>query len=128
MRNQTPIVIAAVVMLFAPWAGGLAVAPQNPCAESLSQEIPQRAANAPGGRAFAQQISSVSDDERESLIREQLTQCPGGSALGPSAAARRAANAFDRLFAASQRTGRRAAYGARCVAWGADRRRQKKTW
>ena len=73
MRNQTPIVTAAVVMLFAPWAGGLAVAPQNPCAESLSQEIPQRAANAPGGRAFAQQISSVSDDERESLIREQLT-------------------------------------------------------
>ena len=73
MRNPTPIVIAAAVMLFAPWAGALAVAPQNPCAESLSQEIPQRAANAPGGRAFAQQISSVSDDERESLIRDQLT-------------------------------------------------------
>jgi hypothetical protein len=73
MRTQTPIVIAAVVMLFAPWAGALAVAPQNPCAESLSQEIPQRATNAPGGRAFAQQISSVSDDERESLIRDQLT-------------------------------------------------------
>jgi hypothetical protein len=73
MRNRTPIVIAAAATLFAPWAGGLAAAPRNPCAESLTQDIPQRAANAPGGRAFAQQISSVSDDERESLIREQLT-------------------------------------------------------
>src|ERR1019366_5982102 len=73
MRNRTPIVVAAAATLFAPWAGGLAAAPRNPCAESLTQDIPQRAANAPGGRAFAQQISSVSDDERESLIREQLT-------------------------------------------------------
>src|SRR5450759_2390400 len=73
MRNRTPILIAAATMLFALWAGGLAAAPRNPCAESLTQDIPQRATNAPGGRAFAQQISSVSDDERESLIREQLT-------------------------------------------------------
>jgi hypothetical protein len=73
MRIKTPTVIAAATMLFALWAGGLAAAPRNPCAESLTQDIPQRATNAPGGRAFAQQISSVSDDERESLIREQLT-------------------------------------------------------
>ncbi len=72
MRNQTPLVIAAVAMVFALWAGGLSAAPQEPCAESLTRDIPQRAANAPGGRAFAQQISSVSDDEREALIREQL--------------------------------------------------------
>src|ERR1022692_4636670 len=72
MRNQTPTLIAAATMVFALWAGGLAAAPRDPCAESLTRDIPQRAANAPGGREFAQQISSVSDDERESLIRAQL--------------------------------------------------------
>ncbi len=72
MPNQTPIVIAAAAMICALWAGGLAAATRDPCSESLTREIPQRAANAPGGQAFAQQISSVSDDERESLIRGQL--------------------------------------------------------
>jgi len=72
MRNQSPTFIAAAAMVFALWAGGLSAAPRESCAESLTRDIPQRAANAPGGREFAQQISSVSDDERESLIREQL--------------------------------------------------------
>ncbi len=72
MRNQTATLIAAVALAFALWAGGLAAAPRNPCAESLARNIPQRAANAPGGREFAQQLGSVSDDERESLIQEQL--------------------------------------------------------
>ena len=72
MRNQTPTLTAAATMVFALWAGGLAAAPRDPCAESLTRDIPQRAANAPGGREFAQQISSVSDDERELLIRQQL--------------------------------------------------------
>jgi hypothetical protein len=73
MRIKTPTLIAATTTVFALWAGGLSAAPRNPCAQSLTQDIPQRAANAPGGQAFARQISSVSDDERESLIREQLT-------------------------------------------------------
>lgn len=74
MRNRKPALIAVTaILLLAPWAGGVAAAAQNPCADSLTQDIPRRAPDAPGGRAFAQQISSVSDDERESLIREQLT-------------------------------------------------------
>ncbi len=73
MPNQTPTFIAAAALVCALWAGELAAATRDPCSEGLTRDIPQRPADAPGGQAFAQQISSVSDDERESLIREQLT-------------------------------------------------------
>ena len=38
----------------------------------MTQRIPARAADAPGGRAFAEQIRGLSDDERESQIRREL--------------------------------------------------------
>lgn len=54
-------------------ACGLSSAASNgPCDESLTQGIPARAENARGGRAFAEQIRGLSDDERESQIRHEL--------------------------------------------------------
>jgi hypothetical protein len=38
----------------------------------LTQAIPARPADAPGGHAFAQAISTLTDDERESRIRREL--------------------------------------------------------
>ena len=52
--------------------GAFAAAMQNPCADSLTRGIPERASTAPGGRAFAEQIRAIPDDERESRIQEQL--------------------------------------------------------
>jgi hypothetical protein len=72
MPNQPHAIVAATAVVLALWSGALAAAPRDPCAESLTQDIPARAADAPGGRQFAQQIRSVTDDERESLIRQQL--------------------------------------------------------
>ena len=43
----------------------------NPCSESLTRDIPPRR-RMRRRAGFAQQISAVTDDERESLIREQL--------------------------------------------------------
>jgi hypothetical protein len=43
-----------------------------PCDDSLTQGIPARAANALGGRAFAEAIRGLSDDERESRIQHEL--------------------------------------------------------
>jgi hypothetical protein len=48
--------------------------PVPPCGESLTQQIPERSAAAPGGREFVQQIRGMSDDERESAILGQLLQ------------------------------------------------------
>lgn len=42
------------------------------CAPSLSQAIPPRAADAPGGRAFVLSLQGLSDDEREAAISAQL--------------------------------------------------------
>ncbi len=47
-------------------------AARGPCDDSLTRGIPARAANAPGGRAFAEQLRGLSDDERESTIRREL--------------------------------------------------------
>ncbi len=53
-------------------SGSASAASQNPCAGSLTQRIPARAVNAPGGRAFADQIRGITDDEREARIQQQL--------------------------------------------------------
>ncbi len=53
-------------------SGPVSAASQNPCGGALTQRIPPRAANAPGGRAFADQIRGITDDEREARIQQQL--------------------------------------------------------
>jgi len=61
-------------MAVAGWNAAFAASPQNPCGESVTQNIPARAADAPGGRAFAEQIRGISDDEREARIQRQLME------------------------------------------------------
>jgi hypothetical protein len=51
---------------------GANATPRGPCADALTQAIPERPAGAPGGRAFAQQLRGLSDDERESRIQQAL--------------------------------------------------------
>jgi len=72
MSNRTRSWIAAIALVVAGGNGALAAAAQDPCGDSVTQGIPARATNAPGGRAFAEAIRSVTDDQRESLIRQQL--------------------------------------------------------
>jgi hypothetical protein len=72
MSNRTRLWIAAIAIAVAGGNGALAAASRDPCGDSVTQGIPVRAANAPGGRAFAEEIRNVTDDERESLIRQQL--------------------------------------------------------
>lgn len=73
MSNRSLIRIAAtVIALTAGISGALAADPRNPCPDSLTRRIPVRAADAPGGRAFGEQIRAVTDEERESRIWQQL--------------------------------------------------------
>ncbi len=52
----------------------MASAPASPCNKVLTEQIPVRAATAPTGREFMQQVSGMSDDAREAAILEQLLQ------------------------------------------------------
>ena len=72
MTDRTYKWIAAIAVAAAGWNNARA-ASQGPCDDSLSQGIPARAPNASGGLAFAQEIRSLSDDERESRIQHELT-------------------------------------------------------
>jgi hypothetical protein len=45
---------------------------RGPCDDSLTREIPARAPSAPGGRAFAEEVRGLADDERESSIQHEL--------------------------------------------------------
>jgi hypothetical protein len=64
--------IAAIAVAAMGWNSACAAAPRDPCDDSLAQDIPVRAAGAPGGRAFAEGIRGLSDDERESHIQREL--------------------------------------------------------
>ncbi|MGA2708110.1 MAG: hypothetical protein ACLQJ0_22285 [Steroidobacteraceae bacterium] len=76
MLNRTKLWIAAIAVVIAVAIGGgntaLAAAPRGPCGDSLTQGIPARAEDAPGGQAFAEQIRGLSDEERETQIRREL--------------------------------------------------------
>ena len=72
MTNRTYKRIAAIAIAAAGWTTASA-ASRGPCDDSLSQGIPARELNAPGGRTFAEAIRSLSDDERESRIQHELT-------------------------------------------------------
>jgi hypothetical protein len=69
MRN--PLTVAAIVCI-AIWHGASAAAAPGPCDDSMTQGIPSRAADAPGGRAFAAEIRGLTDDARESRIGQEL--------------------------------------------------------
>jgi hypothetical protein len=73
MPERTDMWIAAIAVAVAGWNNASAAASQGPCDDSLTQGIASRAANAPGGRAFAEAIRGLSDDERESRIQHELT-------------------------------------------------------
>lgn len=70
--THRPTLIATIAMSVCTWSGASAAAPRGPCSDSLTQRIPARAVNAVGGRAFAEQIRGLGDDERESRIRGEL--------------------------------------------------------
>jgi hypothetical protein len=76
MSRRAPHWLAAIGLLVAAAGtcgkGALAAAAADPCADSLTRGIPERAPTAPGGRAFAEQIRAIPDDERESRIEQQL--------------------------------------------------------
>ncbi|MGO9935920.1 MAG: hypothetical protein ACLPV8_29505 [Steroidobacteraceae bacterium] len=72
MPKRIDLWIAAVAVAIGGWNGAFAAAPRGPCDDSLTQRIPARPDNAVGGRAFAKQISGLTDDERESQIRDEL--------------------------------------------------------
>jgi hypothetical protein len=71
MRIRGYICIAAIA-LGAASHSVRAAALRGPCDDSLTQGIPARAADAPGGHAFAEAIRGLSDDERESRIQREL--------------------------------------------------------
>ncbi len=83
-RRCTAAIAALIVAALAgaaAFAGGSSgsasagsAASQNPCAGSLTQRIPARAANAPSGRAFADRIRRITDDAREARIQQQLAE------------------------------------------------------
>jgi hypothetical protein len=71
MSMRGYICIAAIAFTAGPHAAR-ATAVRGPCDDSLTQGIPTRAADAPGGHAFAAAIRGLSDDERESRIQHEL--------------------------------------------------------
>ena len=71
MRMRGYLCIAAIAFAAGSQAAQ-AAAQRGPCDDSLTQGIPARAADAPGGHAFAEAIRGLSDDERESRIQHEL--------------------------------------------------------
>jgi hypothetical protein len=73
MPDRTDIWIAAIAVALIGGNHARAAPPQGPCDDSVTQGIPSRASDAPGGRAFAETIRGLRDDERESRIQQELT-------------------------------------------------------
>jgi len=51
---------------------GARAAVRGPCDDTLTRSIPARPATASGGRAFAESLRGLTDDEREATIRREL--------------------------------------------------------
>jgi hypothetical protein len=65
--------VRGVLLCAAILVGANAVAAVgNPCDDSLTRRIPLRPSDAPGGRQFAERIESMSGQERETLVQQQL--------------------------------------------------------
>jgi hypothetical protein len=73
MRNRNARWITALAVLATVgWHGARAATSRAPCDDSVTQRIPPRPADAAGGRAFADALHGLSDDEREARIRREL--------------------------------------------------------
>ncbi len=72
MHNRPMIWIAALACALAGWSSVHGAERPAPCDQTLTREIPARAAGAPGGRVFAEQLRGLSDDEREDRIVREL--------------------------------------------------------
>jgi hypothetical protein len=64
--------VASVAFALGSIGTAAAAGLRAPCDDSLTQRIPQRAPDAPGGRAFAAQLQGLSDNEREARVAQQL--------------------------------------------------------
>jgi hypothetical protein len=71
MFYRNAILISAA-MLSVVGARGASSAARGPCNDSLTRGIPARAPDALSGRAFAEKLRGLSDDERESSIGREL--------------------------------------------------------
>ena len=71
MLYRNAILIGSAILSVAG-ARQASSAARGPCNDSLTRGIPARAPDALSGRAFAEQLRGLSDDERESSIRREL--------------------------------------------------------
>jgi hypothetical protein len=72
MLNRTNGWISAIVIAAVGCHSARATEARGPCDDSLTRDIPARAPSAPGGRAFAEEVRGLADDERESYIQHEL--------------------------------------------------------
>ncbi len=74
MNRRSTLGIALAVMLtpLNPWAAAPARASETPCSQSQTAQIPARASTALTGSQIAPRLTGIDDDERETVIREQL--------------------------------------------------------
>lgn len=69
--NRSAILLLGSVLAMGGASGAWSAA-RGPCDDSLSRDIPSRAPDALGGRAFAEELRGISDDEREFIIQREL--------------------------------------------------------
>jgi len=72
MQNRNTIWIAVFVLAVTGWSDVWAASSRGPCNDSLTQGIPARPQGALGGRAFAEELRGLSEDEREARIQHEL--------------------------------------------------------
>lgn len=72
MTSRMDLWTAVIALAVAGYGSVMAATPQGPCDNSLTQSIPARPAGAVGGRAFAEELRGLTDDERESRIQHEL--------------------------------------------------------
>ncbi len=72
MRKRNSIWVAAIAIAAGGWNGAVASPARGPCQDALTQGIPARPEGAPGGRAFADGLRGLSEDQREARIQHEL--------------------------------------------------------
>jgi hypothetical protein len=72
MLIRTTTWISAIVFAAIGCHSARATEARGPCDDSLTRNIPARPPSAPGGRAFAEEVRGLADDERESSIQREL--------------------------------------------------------
>src|SRR5579859_736249 len=72
MLPRSNLWISAIVIIAIGSHTVRAMEARGPCDDSLTRNIPARAPSALGGRAFAEEVRGLADDERESSIQREL--------------------------------------------------------